>query len=199
MDMHERKGKRMGRSWKREELDYLFKYYGKKSPQDIADHLGKKKHCILRMASKHGLRSGRYLSEWEKEYIDKSIGKYSYDHICKKLGRDYTALKSYCYKNYCNPIHDGKFFTMAEVGRLVGISRATIRQTWVLSHGLKARKVGKNVFIRPDNLYKFMQSNPDLWDATKCDRVHFRRFEWFEEKREKDFDKMVQNRWKDVI
>ena len=45
----------------------------------------------------------------------------------------------------------------------------------------------------------FMLENPKRWDATKCDKYFFMKYDWFEEKRKADFEKMVGKKWGDVV
>lgn len=185
----------MPKPWSQEQMDYLYENYGKLSAKEIADHIGKNTHCIVRMAYKHGLKSSRYFTEEERDYIQSAVGRTSYDNIAKKLGVTYNSIKVYCNRNYCNQYANGNYLTMAEIGRVVGQDRSRIRVVWVRTRKLKHKRCGKNIMVRPDDLFEFMQKHPEIWDATECETWYFDRFEWFNEKRKKDLAKKIEKRW----
>ena len=72
-----------------------------------------------------------------------------------------------------------------QVTEAIGCSKGVIHKTWV-KHGLKYIKRGYYCLVSEEELTRFMQAHPELWDATKCDYYLFYKYPWFMKKLEED-------------
>lgn len=183
------------RNWTEEEFKILEENYPVRTPQEVADMIGRTKASVVRMACIRKVEGSRYFTQEERDYIEKSVGKMSYSYIAKKLGRTYDSIKKYTNKNYCNNYNNANHLTGAEVGRILGLNRSAIYKNWSGEGKLKLKKVGRNVFISEKELIDYLKANPNRWDATKVDKSFFSKYKWFEEKHKADFDKMIKKRW----
>lgn len=76
-------------------------------------------------------------------------------------------------------------WNMKQVAEAVGLEHSTITKQWVRD-GLKTVKRKNYRLVEEKELHRFMQENPDRWDATKCDYYLFYQYPWFLEKLERD-------------
>lgn len=72
-----------------------------------------------------------------------------------------------------------------EIAQLVGVHSTSIYKTWV-SKGLSMKKIGYCLLASEKELVRFMQEQPQLWKASKCDYYFFCRYEWFLERLKKE-------------
>lgn len=185
--------------WTEEEKQWLAENYATASHDELVNHLDRNIICINKYAHEHGISKGRYWTPEERDYMERNVGKMPLKKIAENLGKTYTAVKDRNtregYGKYIDNV-DGIYLT--EVSRLVGRDRETIKDVWV-KRGLKIRKRGKYSIIKESCLAEVMRNNPDIWDATNCEKWFFERYAWFRQKREVDFKKMVDKRWKGVM
>ena len=188
----------MAKAYTAEQVEIIHKYYPILTPQEVADMVGIKKVNLIAYAYRQGISNNRYWTKDEEEYLYKWYGKMSVQSLSKKLGRSYRAVLDKLKKEQLGTfIENSDDLILAEVCRLVGRDKETIKRTWV-KYGLKIRKKGKYSLIREKDLLEFMKNNPDRWDATKCEYWFFERYEWFRKKRIYDSEKMCNERWKNA-
>ena len=124
---------------------------------------------------------------WTKEEEQKLIELSEYktqSGIAKELGRSVQSVK--CKRSRMgidSYINQTDRLTMSDVSRLVGIDLKSISTTW-RKYGLRFRRNGPFMTIGEDSLVKFMQDNPNLWKASKCDYYFFCRYKWFKKRLE---------------
>lgn len=183
------------RTWTDEEKEYIEKYYSKKDPVDIAKHLNRTTTSIFQYAKRVGLKSGRFYSDYEKKFVFKWAGKKTIAQIAKSIGRTKTSVSTFMNANGISTVcGDESSMILAEISQLVGLDDATISGTWA-KYGLKIKKVGIYSMVNIDELLDFMKSHPERWDATKCEKWYFEQYDWWQEKRKTDFEKMKAARW----
>lgn len=182
--------------WTEEQIKYLRKNYGKKPLVDVAEKLNKSTSAIQMKAHRIGIDTGRYWSKKEERYLVKWRGRKTNAEIAKALKRSESSVRDKVKHMELDYFLDCRedYLHSAEIARLVGVSDWVINDKW-RHHGLKSEKISKYRMTKVEDLYSFMQEHPNLWDATKCERWYFTNFEWFEEKRTKDFQMMIDERW----
>lgn len=178
-----------------EDKRIIEKYYPIKTPAEVAAMLGRTVDVVREYAYKNKISNNRYWTKEEEEFLENKYGILTISGIAKKLGRSNRAVTDKIkqmgigsFTENADGIH------LAEVSRLVGRDKETIKRTWV-RRGLKIYKKGKFSIIREKDLAKFMKENPERWNATECETWFFERFDWFREKRKKDLDAMCRSRW----
>ena len=109
----------------------------------------------------------------------KLSAKYSQEVVAKMLGRSPSSVKGKRTRMNIEPFSgQTDRIALAEVARMIGVDRGTISRTWV-QHGLKTRKNGRFKMVTYENLADFMENNPKLWQASKCDYYFFCQYKWF--------------------
>lgn len=185
----------MGREYTEIQKDIIQKYYPILTPQQVSDMTGIKKCNLVAYACRQGISNNRYWSKEDEEYLYKWYGRMTVAAISKKLGKSYRAVLDKLQKSQIgNFIDNSDDLILAEVCRLVGRDKKTIKITWV-KYGLKITKKGKYLTIRQDDLINFMKNNPERWDGTKCEYWFFQKYKWFNDKRILDREKMCNKRW----
>lgn len=187
--------------WSEEDKEYLRRNYRFDNIDNCAKHLNRSRQAVMKKASDMGLKSGRYLTKEQINMLHR-LGRRSNQALSSYLGRNNVSTRRLRRQHDIGSIRDCRFdeYVLAEIGEMMGKSKSTISKVWVKKRGLKVERVGKRfVFVKEDDLIQFLQDNPKLWDATKCDDTLFHGYEWFEEKRKRDFNKMVEKRWGRVV
>lgn len=188
----------MAKALTSEKQEIIRKYYPVLTPQEVADMVGMKKQSVIAWAHNHGISNNRYWTKQEEEYLVKKYGKMTVAEIAKKLKKSYRAVM-----DKINHLGIGNYFSnsldlsLAEVCRLVGRDKETIKTTWV-KYGLIITKKGKFSMIREQDLLDFMRNNPNRWNATKCESWYFDRYDWYQEKKKKDWEALRKERWKNA-
>lgn len=177
------------------EHNYILKNYPKKTPKEIAEHLGIKKCNLTAYAYRHGISNNRYWTKEQEEYLLNKYGMMTAERIGKKLGKTKRQvvekaklMKIGGFLNNCDKL------CLSEVCRLVKRDKETIKKTW-FGHGLKWVKKGRFTIISPEDLFEFMKTHPKYWDATEIESYYFEEFDWFREKRLVDRKKKCDERW----
>ena len=189
----------MPKALSNEKQEIIYKYYPVLKPQEVADMVGMKKENVVAWAYKHGISNNRYWTKEEEEYLISRYGRSTVKQISKRLGKSYGNVL-----NKINHMGLGRFvdnsidLSQAEVSRLVGRDKETLKNTWV-KYGLKISKKGRFSMIKEQDLLDFMKNNPERWDATKCECWYFENYDWFREKHREDFKNMCAKRWKGAI
>ena len=188
----------MARSLTTEQKEIIYKYYPVLTPNEVADMVGMKKVNLIAWAHRHGISNNRYWTKEEEDYLLKWYGKMSAKAISKKLGKEYRAVIDKLQKIRAgNFIENSVDLNLVEVCRVVGRDKETIKTTWV-KYGLKIKKIGKYSMIREQDLLEFMKNNPDRWNATECESWYFERYHWFKEKKKNEWERLREERWKNV-
>lgn len=182
-----------GREWTNEEKEYLKANYSSNSIDAIAEHLNRSRKSVIVKACRMNLKSGYFLSEKQIAEMEKYYFK-SNVYFAKKFGKSDRSIIKCRNRLGIGMASETDMLCLADVARVTGTSYQSIKMRW-RKKGLIAYKSGLYVFVTEKNLITFLQANPELWDATKCDKAFFQRFEWFEEKRKADFNRMIEKRW----
>lgn len=178
-----------------EEKEIIAMYYPIKTPAEVAEMLGRSVDVIRGYAYKNKISNNRFWTREEENYLIDKYGIMTAEGIAKKLGKSYRAVI-----DKINKMGIGNFTSnmdglhLSDVCMLVGRDKETIKQTWV-KYGLKIYKKGKYSIIKENDLIRFMENNPERWDATQCETYFFERFDWFREKRIADRNKMCERKW----
>ena len=181
-----------------EEEKYILDNINKITYREIANNLGRCVTTIKRYCIKNGLRSERYWTEDEDKYLEERIPYNNYSSIAKKLGRSVVSVKCRASQKGIAYYMNKDTYNLAEIAEILGKSKKAIHNL-VKSKKLKSRMINNHRAISEESLVEFMLENPKRWDATKVDRYFFMKYDWFEEKRKADFDKMVGKKWGDVV
>lgn len=184
------------KKYTKEDIEWLKKHYKKDKVQFCADHFGVSKNAIINVASRRGIQCGRYLTKEQIEYFELHQEK-SNQYLAKKFGFTEDAIRMsrshYGFDNLADA--DEESLICAEIARMVGKQSGTINKTWC-KNGLQFQIVGKRYKkIKIKDLYKWMQENPDRWDATQCEEWFFRNQKWFQEKLKADSFEKRKARW----
>ena len=179
----------------KEQAEIIREYYPKLKPQEVADMVGMKKQNVIAYAYRHCISNNRYWNKEEEEYLVKYYGRSTISQIAKRLGRTYrSVLDKISHMELGSYLSNNKDLSVAEVCRLVGRHKSTINKTWT-KYGLKIKKRGKFSVVRQEDLLSFMENNPERWNATKCEKWYFEKYDWFQEKHKDDFERMCAERW----
>lgn len=183
--------------WTQEEVEWLEANYLNKSMKQLCRKLGLGKGQVMNKAMKLGLTKCGKISKKRKEIEMYLINK---THIKDEdIARMFnvtphhiTSVRSRIQAGrYIDEFVD--FLILAEVKRLTGWQYKKMYK--MQEKGLVIEKNGYYRLVNIKNLLDVMKENPSTWDATKCDKEYFQEFDWFNEKRKTDFDKMVKKRW----
>lgn len=128
---------------------------------------------------------GKRWTKEEIEYLNKWWGKKDRIAIAKHLNKSVAAVKGQVNTQGLGSfLESNEYLNAVEVSKLLGVQESTIRK-WT-SRGLPCKKFPMYVMFDEKDVLKFMQENPDSWDARKCDYWYFQTFPWFREKLAKD-------------
>lgn len=185
----------MARRFTEEEKEIIAMYYPIKTPAEVAEMLGRSVSVIRGYAYKNKISNNRYWTKEEEEYLIEKFGTMTAAAIARRLKKPYNAVLTKIVRLGIGTFTENvDGLHLAEVCRLVGRDKETIKATWV-KYGLRIKKKGAYSIIHEDDLTDFMKNNPDRWDATQCETYFFERFDWFREKRIADRNKMCERRW----
>lgn len=188
--------------WTEERNAFLAEHYSMENIDMLAEHFGKSRQSIMARASRMKLNSGRYLTEYQRNLIEEHPEK-SNQKLCELTGKNELSIRHARY-NHSVSLKDANFdkLTCAEIGRLVGKGRDTITKCWCRAKNterLKYKRIGRRyIFVDINDLLDYMQRHPEKWDATKCEKWFFENYQWFQEKRKIDMQKMIDKRWNAV-
>lgn len=182
-----------GREWTKEEKEYLKANYSTDNIDSIANHLGRSRRAVKVKACKMGLKSGRFLTEKQIAEMEKYYFK-SNVYFAKKFKKNERSIIKSRNRLGIGMASETDMLCLADVARVTGASYQAVKERW-RKKGLIAQRNGLYVFVTEKQLIAFLQEHPELWDATKCEKEFFNRYDWFAEKHKKDFDKMIEKRW----
>lgn len=187
--------------WTTEQIEYVKENYGKMPTKELAEKLGRKPQTIAQYCHKHNITCGRYWTKKQENYLESKVGKLSLREIAKRMGKPYREVIE---KNYHMKLgsflDNSEDLSLAEVSRLVGRNKETIKKTWV-KYGLTIKKVGSYSMINQEELFEFMEKNPERWIPKECEEWYFETCgcKWFEKRKKEEFNKMVEKRWGKVV
>lgn len=189
----------MAKHLSEDKKEIIYKFYPVLRPQEVADMVGMKKQNVIAWAYKHGISNNRYWTKEEEEYLISRYGRSTVAQIAKHLGKSYrNVLDKITHLELGNYIENSIDLSQAEVSRLVGRDKETLKNTWV-KYGLKISKKGRFSMIKEQDLLDFMKNNPERWDATQCETWYFERYDWFQKKHKEDFERMCAKRWEKKV
>ena len=186
----------MAKPLSEEKREIIYKFYPILTAQEVADMVGMKKENVIAWAYKHGVSNNRFWTKEDEEYLINRYGKRTISEIAKHLGKSYqTVLDKINHLHLGNFLENNEDLCLAEVCRLVGRDKETIKKTWV-KYGLTIRKKGRFSMIKEQDLLDFMKNNPERWNATQCEAWFFDRYDWFQKKKKNDWERLREKRWK---
>ena len=179
----------------KEQKEIIEMYYPTKKPSEVAALAGMKKVNIIAYAHRHGISNNRYWSKKDTEFLVDRYGAMTAYEISRRLRKPYRSVIDKINKMKIGNFTDNMDgLHLADVSRLVGRDKETIKCTWV-RHGLKIYKKGRFSIIKEKDLAKFMKENPERWDATQCEYWFFNKYDWYRDKRLKDRDLLCNRRY----
>lgn len=185
----------MPKRYTEEQRAYIFENYSKKTPKEIAEHLGIKQGNLVAYAHRHNLVSKRTWTKEDEQYLLSKYGIMTAERIGKKLGKTTRQIVEKAKTMQIGGFLDNcDKLCLSEVCRLVNRDKETIKKTW-FKHGLKWVKKGKFTIIEPDDLIEFMRTHPQYWNGTEVEAYYFEKYDWFREKRLVDRKKRCDERW----
>lgn len=175
---------------------FIRENYGKMTSKMIAEELGYPQSKIRNYIKTRKIKSsGYYWSDDEVKLLEDKIGSVSVKTISKTLNRSvYSIRGKYQNTGIGGYISNTEDMTLTAVSDVLGLHRTTVAR-FTKSGELKSKKRGHYRMIREKDLLKFMQQNPQKWEARKCDYYTFQRFDWFQEKRKIELDNETKKRW----
>lgn len=136
--------------------EIIVKNYPLKTPAEVAQMVGMKKENVIAYAYRHKISGNRYWTKEEEEYLETHYGTMTACAIAKRLGKTTESVVTKAYKkNIGGFLDNAEEMHLAEICRLVGRDKETIKRTWV-KYGLKIRKKGKYTMINEKDLAEFM-------------------------------------------
>lgn len=179
----------------KEQKEIIEMYYPTKKPSEVAALAGMKKVNLIAYAHRHGISNNRYWSKKDTEFLVNRYGAMTAYEISRRLKKPYRSVIDKINKMKIGNFTDNMDgLHLADVSRLVGRDKETIKCTWV-RHGLKIYKKGRFSIIKEKDLAKFMKENPERWDATQCEYWFFNKYDWYRDKRLKDRDLLCNRRY----
>lgn len=180
--------------WSDQEVQFLYDHADDMTVKEVAQALGRSLSSVDVKRARLGIKKSKSWTEEDDEYLEEYYGIRSVDSIARKLGRTRKAVIRRA--NTTGISFEGNAMGMSaiEVSRLIGVPPSTLRY-WCKNCGLRSKKVGGFRFVTENDLCRWLEIHPERWDATKCDKTFFGRYEWFWKKRDYDFQKMIKKRW----
>lgn len=185
----------MAKPYPREIKEMIEKYYPILSVKEVSEMTGIPVANLRAYAHRLKISNNRFWTKEEEEYLIEKFGTMTAAAIARRLKKPYNAVLTKIVRLGIGTFTENvDGLHLAEVCRLVGRDKETIKATWV-KYGLRIKKKGAYSIIHENDLTDFMKNNPDRWDATQCETYFFERFDWFREKRIADRNKMCERRW----
>ena len=185
----------MAKPYPREIKEMIEKYYPILSVKEVSEMTGIPVANLRAYAHRLKISNNRFWTKEEEEYLIEKFGTMTAAAIARRLKKPYNAVLTKIVRLGIGTFTENvDGLHLAEVCRLVGRDKETIKATWV-KYGLRIKKKGAYSIIHEDDLIDFMKNNPERWDATQCETYFFERFDWFREKRIADRNKMCERRW----
>lgn len=174
--------KQVHRHWTDAQIAYLDAHVGKVGIKAAAQHLCKTPEAVRMMARRRGLAvpSNRWTAA-DLAYLDANYGLRSLDEIGGKLGRSSEAVRWKAHE-LCLRVYEGNELTLAEVSRVLGIHRDTLRKH--VANGTlgaakrkteRTKQQGEYWRFSPEEVRKFIARYPDLVHITDANKRAFMR------------------------
>ena len=130
----------------------------------------------------------------EVEHLIELRDKYTKSDIARLLKRSPSSVNGKIQELKLGSLMDNTDrWTFAQITEAVGVASGCVYKTWT-KYGLKFVKRGNFCLVKEEDLLKFMQEHPELWDATKCDYYLFYQYPWFMEKLEQDKKQPIEQK-----
>ena len=130
----------------------------------------------------------------EEERLRELCEKYTKSDIARLMKRSKSSVSNKRRELGIEPLLETTDkWTFSQITEAVGVSKGVVNKTWV-KHGLKFQKRAYFRLVKEEDLHKFMQEHPELWDATKCDYYLFCQYPWFMEKLEQDKQEPIEQK-----
>lgn len=184
------------RYWTDEEIEYLRENYQTKSALEIGKAIDRTENAVFVKCNKLGFK--KMITDEQVDFIERNICNMSVVDIAKTIGKTPQSVRSKMFRSDIPTIkyaYDG--MTMSECALVVHKADSVIGRTWV-KRGLKYKRINSYNMVANREFIRFCKENQDLWDATDCEQYYFLECDWFEEKRKRDFERMVEKRWGNV-
>ena len=171
--------------WTEKEINYLKHYYPKRGGKWVADRIDRTEKAVLGMAHRLSIKHCTTWSKEEIQRLEELSEKYTKADIAKKLGRSSSSVN-----NKRNFIAAGTFLEntdlllLKDVAEMVGLDKAIITKIWCMN-GLKSEKRGYYRVFKEEDLVEFMKNNPNRYNARRCDKYMFQKYDWFMKKMER--------------
>lgn len=133
---------------------------------------------------------GRHWTAEELQTLEDMIGNYTVASIARKLGRSFDAVNIKLNRMGLSGFEKStEFLTMNQVRRMFSVEHKTVSKTW-RNKGLHFMKKGNYLVCRQEDLIKFLEANPDVWNAAKVtDDSLIMSYPWYKEKKKRDAKK----------
>lgn len=180
----------MAKRWSNEEIDYLKKNIKKKTPEQIAKHLGRSIDSVLNKCTRSGIYRARWTDK-EKEFLKEHAGNKRIGWIAKELKREKGAVEQMIYKmGMSTKVENGKISLFLLVHEL-GYTSETFAYKKLENLGLKIYKVQKRKskvkMVDIDEFWKWAEQNQDNLNFKKLKHNAFGyEPEWAKEKIDRD-------------
>lgn len=137
---------------------------------------------------------GRRWTQEELQILEESIGTFTVATIANRLGRSSNAVNmQLCRMNLSGFAKSTDLLNMAQVSRMLGVERRTIKTKWK-SKGLRIMRKGCYLTVTQTALIKYLKDHPEDWNAAKVtDDSLIMGYSWYKEKKKQDAN--TQFRW----
>lgn len=134
--------------------------------------------------------AGRRWTQEEIDYLENAIGTFTVQSIARKLGRSFDAVNLKLNRLGLSGFEKSTdMLILNQVSLILGVERKTLLNKWK-KNGLKIIRKGNYIAVHQDDLIKYMEKNPDHWNATSVtDDSLFMAYTWYKEKRRTDTKK----------
>lgn len=184
------------KKWTKEEEILLLELLTSYSSFEVAEILERSEEAIITHAISIGYNIDSKHRKWTQEeetLLSDLWGEVSIENIAKKLNRTVSAIMNKVHilglGSQIDNNYDG--LRIKDISDMFQVNRNVILTSWV-SLGLKLnfrKRSNHSVYsyVQISNLYKFLESNQNIWDSRKLEKNAFgAEPEWLKEKRIRD-------------
>lgn len=125
--------------------------------------------------------SGREWTTEEIKYLETHWGNRNVDLIANHLNRSKAAVSTMANRLGLLMQRDNTpGIPITDLPDLVGVPYHSIHKTWIKGNNMKIHFVNKSLaYVLDDELIDFMQHHTNLWKPSKCDKLYFKEYDWF--------------------
>ena len=207
------KAKRLGievivdkRNWTKEEYVLLEKLVmvEKKTPQEIANILGRTEDAIIIKINRRGLQiqtnDKKFWTKEEEVLLTDLWGTSSYEEISKKLNRTVSSIRNKATMLGLGSVMGSNYngLTLQNISDLFNININTVSVAWIgLGLKYKVQKISKVAsyrYVEIKDLYEFLKNNQNIWDSRYLEKnILGVEPDWLKEKRKLDKEQNPNN------